>query len=43
MASTIGGFAVLDEDDISDSELQLIRQSIKHADSKQSYNENLGQ
>jgi hypothetical protein len=44
MASTIGGFAVLDEDDMaSDSELQLAtQQSIKaYADSKQSYNENL--
>ena len=44
MASTIGGFAVLDEDDMSsDSDLQLAtQQSIKaYVDTKQDYNENL--
>ena len=42
MASTIGGFAVLDEDDMSsDSDLQLAtQQSIKaYVDTKQDYNE----
>ena len=44
MASTIGGFAVLDEDDMaSDSDVQLAtQQSIKaYVDTKQDYNENL--